>query len=114
MDPLPNFINGKFVKVSTTSFVDVVNPANGEIAAKVPLSSATDVDEAVKIAKAAFPAWSGMTIKQRAGIMFNFHHLMNKHADELASIIVRENGKNRLVLPLIYSNHVIQFNDQEC
>lgn len=43
----------------------------------------------------AFPAWAELTHKARAAIMFRFHHLMEVHADELAELVVRENGKNK-------------------
>lgn len=43
----------------------------------------------------AYASWSELTHKSRAAIMFRFHHLMETHADELADIVVRENGKNK-------------------
>lgn len=92
---LPNFINGQFVVPSNvTSFVNVVNPADESVIAQVPLCNASNVDEAVIAAKRVFPEWSALTIKQRAAIMFKFHSLMDTHAQELAELIVRENGKN--------------------
>lgn len=36
-----------------------------------------------------------MTAKSRAAIMFRFHALIEQHADELADIVVKENGKNK-------------------
>ena len=65
-----------------------------QVISKVPLSTASDLDEAVQHGKVAFETWSGMTIKQRAAIMFRFHSLVDKHSSELAGIIVTENGKN--------------------
>ena len=97
MSTLPNFINGKFVAVtSTQATVDCVSPSTCDVHCKVPLSTAADLHEAVMAGKAAFPAWSqGFTIKQRAAIMFRFQGLLNDHANELAEIIMLENGKNR-------------------
>ena len=89
MSQLKNFINGKFVDVDTTATVNAINPATEEIISKVPLSTSKEVDEAVEIAKGAFPHWSGLTFKQRAGIMFKFHSLIDLHSEELAQIIVR-------------------------
>lgn len=94
MSLLPNFINGDFVASTGSGVIDVVSPSTGLKIAQVPRSTAKDVDSAVAAAKEAFPAWSGMTIKARAAIMFKFHALVDAHATELASIIVRENGKN--------------------
>jgi len=92
--PVNNFIGGKFVPSRATKFVDVINPADSAVIARVPLSSAEEVDEAVRIGKNAFESWKELTTKQRAGIMFKFHELVDKHSDELAQIIVKENGKN--------------------
>jgi len=94
MSTLSNFINGKFVPSKATKFAEVVSPANGKTVAVVPLSTVSELDEAVTVAKAAFDSWSTVTMKQRAAIMMKFHSLMDKHAQELAEIIVKENGKN--------------------
>jgi len=92
--PINNFIAGKFVPSRATKHVDVINPADSAVVGKVPLSTSEEVDEAVRIGKNAFESWKDLTIKQRAAIMFKFHELVDKHSDELAQIIVRENGKN--------------------
>ena len=91
---LPNFINGEFVVPTGVATIDVVSPSTGVKIAAVPRSTSSHVDEAVLAAREAFPAWSGLTIKARAAIMFKFHSLVDTHSAELAAIIVRENGKN--------------------
>jgi hypothetical protein len=102
MSMLPNFIGGEFVQGSATGSVAVVSPSTGETIALVPLSTAKDVADAVVVAKAAFEGWSGLTIKARAAIMFRFHSLVETHAQELAEIIVRENGKNITEVGLLF------------
>jgi len=77
--------------------MDVEAPATGKCCGKVGLSDASDVAAAVANAKAAFPGWSGMTIKGRAAIMFKLHQLISEHADELAQIATLENGKTYTV-----------------
>lgn len=94
MATLKNFIDGKFVDSRATNTVNVVSPASGEVLAKVPLSTIEDLNEAVAVGKKAFEGWSALTLKQRAAIMFKFHSLVDKHSQELAEIIVKENGKN--------------------
>lgn len=94
MITVDNYISGKFVAPSTGEYLDVLNPADSKTIGKVGLSCAKDVDEAVDAAEAAFPAWSSLTIKARAAIMMRFHALVREHAQELAEIIVKENGKN--------------------
>lgn len=94
MSLLQNFIGGSLVPATATSSVDVVNPATQEVICQVPLSTAVDVDTAVAAGRVAFEEWSSVTIKQRAAIMFRFHSLVDQHSEELARLIVRENGKN--------------------
>ncbi len=91
---LANFINGQYVHPEGVHYLPVVSPADGAVIAEVPLSSAKTVDEAVEIGKKAYEEWSAITIKQRAAIMLKFHNLMDVHAQELAELIVKENGKN--------------------
>jgi malonate-semialdehyde dehydrogenase (acetylating) / methylmalonate-semialdehyde dehydrogenase len=96
LTPLCNFIGGKYVPAKTDKYVDVINPATGRPVTRVPLSTATDLDDAVKVGKAAFEVWSNMTMKQRAGIMFKFHELLDQHSEELVALIILENGKNAM------------------
>ena len=70
-----NYIGGKFVEVNTNKRLDVISPVDGTLLSKVPMSSAKDLDEAVKAAKAAFPAWSKMPIKERVQIFFRYKTL---------------------------------------
>ena len=56
--PVQNYINGKFVDAASSRTLDVISPLDGNLLSKVPMSTAKDLDDAVKAAKAAFPAWS--------------------------------------------------------
>eukprot|EP01036_Dinobryon_divergens_P032058 gene32058-41575_t len=91
---LKNFIDGQFTEVACDSYAEVVNPAKGETIARVPKSSPKDLNDAVQAAKVAHASWSELTIKQRAAIMFKFHDLIDRHSQELAQLVVQENGKN--------------------
>lgn len=90
---LKNSVGGKLLSPATAETLPVTDPATGREIASVPLSGARDVDEAVRAAKAALPAWSALPIKERAQVFFRYKTLMEKHADELASLVNRENGK---------------------
>ena len=64
-----NYISGKFTPNGKKS-MEVISPLTGKVISTVPLSSAKDLDEAVMSAKAAFPAWSAMPIKERVQIFY--------------------------------------------
>lgn len=91
---LTNFIGGQWVKSSTGRYLDVPNPATGELLAEVPISTSEDLEKAVQAAKNAFASWRKVAVPQRARILFKYQQLLIDHWDELAKLITIENGKN--------------------
>lgn len=91
---LKNYINGEWVASTSTEFLDVPNPATGEILAKVPISTTADFEKAVEVADRAFEDWSNTAVPRRARIMFKYQQLLVDHWEELAEIITKENGKS--------------------
>lgn len=89
---LRNYVGGDFV-ATDRPLLDVYNPSSGDVISRVPMSAATDVDAAVKAAKAALPGWSGMPIKERVQVFYRYKTLLEKNIDELAALITEENGK---------------------
>lgn len=93
-ESIDNYIGGVFVPPNTGEYMPIWNPANDVEIGRVALSNKEDVEAAVASAKAAFSSWSNLTIKARAAVMLKFHGLVRDHAQELAELIVKENGKN--------------------
>lgn len=91
--PIQNYINGKFVPATTSRTLDVISPLDGNHLSTVPMSSSTDLDNAVKAAKAAFPSWSKTPIKERVQVFFKYKYLLEQHLKELAELCSEENGK---------------------
>lgn len=90
---LQNFIGGEWRSPRSTELLDVINPATQKVLTRVPASSAQDVDEAVKAAAAAFPAWRATPPEDRIQYLFRLKDLLEKHLDELSRLISAENGK---------------------
>jgi malonate-semialdehyde dehydrogenase (acetylating)/methylmalonate-semialdehyde dehydrogenase len=90
---LKNYINGQFVDASSARTLPVISPVDGQHLSDVPMSTAKDLDEAVKAAKAAFPAWSRMPIKERVQVFFRYKYLLEKNMKELSELVQEENGK---------------------
>ena len=85
-------LNGEYVNTST--FVDSLNPSNfNQVVGKVGLLSIEQAEEAMKFAKAAFPAWKKTPVKQRADILRQAGTLMEQRRAELSAWIVLEVGK---------------------
>ncbi|MFY9673324.1 MAG: aldehyde dehydrogenase family protein, partial [Terriglobales bacterium] len=90
---LSNFIDGRWVAAQTSTHLDVTNPANGEVLARVPLSTAVDVEAAVAAANAALPDWRGRAVGERTEFIFALREQFRRRIDELADSITREGGK---------------------
>lgn len=87
-----NYINGQFVSCDNKR-IEVDSPLTGTVISTVPLSVYSDVDDAVKAAKNAFPVWSGMTSKMRSQILYTYRQIVEQNVEVLASVIHEENGK---------------------
>src|SRR5690625_7164107 len=62
---LLNYVGGAWTRSSAREHAPVHNPATGEVIARVPLSAARDVAEAVQAAAAAFPDWRDTPVGER-------------------------------------------------
>ncbi|MEO6220398.1 MAG: aldehyde dehydrogenase family protein, partial [Ginsengibacter sp.] len=91
--PVKNFINGKFVASSTTRYLDVISPLDGNKLSEVPMSASKDLDDAVHAGKKAFQSWGKIPIKERVQIFFKYKTLLEKNLKELATLCSEENGK---------------------
>lgn len=91
--PIRNYINGVFKDNTGKKTMEVISPVDGNLLTTVPMSSARDLDEAVKAAKAAFPGWSRTPIKERVQVFFRYKYLLEKNLKELAELCSEENGK---------------------
>jgi malonate-semialdehyde dehydrogenase (acetylating) / methylmalonate-semialdehyde dehydrogenase len=87
-----NFIGGAFVPADA-DLIDVHAPATGAVIARTPLSTAAEVDAAVRAARAALTGWSTTPIKERVQVLFRYRALLERHIDELTALIVEEHGK---------------------
>jgi malonate-semialdehyde dehydrogenase (acetylating)/methylmalonate-semialdehyde dehydrogenase len=93
VETLHNFIGGKWTPSQATNFVNVHNPALGQVIARTPLSTRADLDAAVQAATKAFPAWRDTPVVLRARSMFKLVNLLEQHFDEIARIVTTEHGK---------------------
>ncbi|HYJ50879.1 MAG TPA: aldehyde dehydrogenase family protein [Microbacterium sp.] len=86
-------IGGEWVPSGTGRLIDVINPANRELLASVPESSADDVEAAVQAAERAFPAWRDLNATARGRLLFHWADLIEEHGAELDQLESREVGR---------------------
>jgi aldehyde dehydrogenase (NAD+) len=98
-DNAGNFVGGRFVSSVSTERIDVFSPSTGEKCGTVARSTEKDVDEAVRAAAAAQPAWAGMRPIHRARILMRIADYIREHAIDFAAIEQRETGKPPALVP---------------
>lgn len=90
---LKPFINGAYVESKTERTMDIYDPSTGEVIAKTPCCTKSEVESAIAAAKAAYPAWSATPAHKRAQLMFKLRNLIEENVEELTLTLATENGK---------------------
>src|ERR1700732_2726082 len=90
---VPNYVNGQWIDSKATEWLDVTNPATGEVIAQTPLSSAAEVAAAIEAAASAFPEWRRTPAEDRIQPLFKLKHVLEAEIEDLARVLTTENGK---------------------
>jgi malonate-semialdehyde dehydrogenase (acetylating)/methylmalonate-semialdehyde dehydrogenase len=92
---LKNYYGGRWVEAQTSVYTPVINPATCEIIGECPDSSRADVDAAVRAAVEGFEEWRRTPVMNRAQYMHRFKTLLEDRFEDVAKVVVEENGKTR-------------------
>jgi succinate-semialdehyde dehydrogenase / glutarate-semialdehyde dehydrogenase len=87
------YIDGKWSAACDGGEFEVTDPATGSVIGLVADAGATDAEQAIGAAVAAFAAWSKRTAYERSAALYRAHAIMIARADELAQLMTREQGK---------------------
>jgi succinate-semialdehyde dehydrogenase/glutarate-semialdehyde dehydrogenase len=91
--PTGLLIGGEWVKSSDGRVIAVTDPATGDLLTSVADGTVEDGIAAVEAAAAALPAWSATAPRKRSEILRRAFELMTERVEDLAQLIVLENGK---------------------
>src|SRR5450432_752361 len=86
------YIDGKWVEPTELKTLDVENPATEQVAGKIALGNAADVDKAVKAARKAFATWSQTTREERLEVLGRILAEYQKRFGDLATAVTEEMG----------------------
>jgi aldehyde dehydrogenase (NAD+) len=86
------FINGQWINTESGKIDDDINPATGEIYARVHMAGVREVEDALSAAKQAFPAWSAMLADQREKILLKAADCLANRTGEAVEILIEEGG----------------------
>ncbi len=84
------YIDGAWVGQPT---MPVTDKATGEEIARVPALGAAETKQAIEAAHRAFKPWAGLLAKERSKILRRWYELIVEHADDLALLLTKEQGK---------------------
>jgi len=91
---MKNYISGAWTPSKTARTFNNINPANtDDVIGAFPLSSADDVNDAVKAAAEAYKAWRLVPAPKRGDMLRKAGDIFTRRKDELADIMTREMGK---------------------
>ncbi len=88
-----NYIDGEWSESSSGKFVEILNPANGEVLGEVTQSTKEDVDRAVQAAKRAQKEWCLVPAPERAELLYKVAFLLKERKEEIAQVLTSEMGK---------------------
>jgi len=90
---LANYAGGQWRPADGLDTIDDIDPATGEVVARVPLSGAAEVDAAVAAAREAYPAWSAVAPQKRARAVMALRETLWEHQEEIAQLVTADMGK---------------------
>jgi len=93
MTTLTNYIDGRMTAPAAGGYLDKIDPATGQVVARVPDSDGTDVARAVAAANAAFPAWAATPAAERSRVLLAIADGIDRRLDALARAESIDTGK---------------------
>ncbi len=100
MKKINHWINGK--NVAGNEYFHTTNPATGEVLAEVASGGEAEIGQAVEAAKAAFPKWANLPMKERARLMRRLGDLIDQNVPEIAAMETADTG-----LPIHQTKNVL-------
>ncbi|MDV7140371.1 aldehyde dehydrogenase [Maribacter sp. TH_r10] len=87
------YINGQFVKSSSTTIIEVINPCTEEVISTIPTGSVEDANLALEAANEAQPAWEALPAIKRASFLHKMATVIRENRIFLAETLATEQAK---------------------
>ncbi len=109
------FINGDWLEAASGETLEVTNPVDGSVIGTVPNMARQETMAAIEAAREAFPHWKSLLAKERDVLLRQWYQLIMAHQQELANIIVLEEGKpmQEALNEILYSASFVSFYAEE-
>lgn len=93
MKQFKQFINGKFVKSTSTDVIEILNPCTEEVLSLMPIGSVVDAQAALEAAQASQHGWKSLTAIERAGYLHKMADVIRDNRIFLAETLAAEQAK---------------------
>ena len=90
---LANYVGGAWRASASNEHLNVTNPATAEVLTRVPVSTASDVDEVARCAAEAASEWRRTPVTERVQPLFRLKQLLEANIEDLARTVTNECGK---------------------
>ena len=87
------FINGEWTTGTSGKSEPIVNPATGQVLARLAHASTADLDEALHAADKGFKVWRKVSAFERSRLLRKAGEIIRSRADEIAALMTQEQGK---------------------
>ena len=87
------YIDGQWISADNAATLDVIDPASGQLLARVPAMQGSETRCAIEAAERAWPAWRARPAAERAALLERWYQAMIDNLDDLALIMTSEQGK---------------------
>ena len=87
------FINGSFVRSTSTDIIKVINPCTEDVLATIPKGSVQDANNALEAANNAQPKWKALTAIERASYLHKMANIIRENRISLAKTLAEEQAK---------------------
>lgn len=81
--------------VSTDGYVESMNPATGEVMARIPVTPTETLPEMLKRARDAQESWASRPLRERCKLLLDLRDPIFRARNEIVDIVTRESGKPR-------------------
>ncbi|RLD75456.1 MAG: aldehyde dehydrogenase, partial [Bacteroidetes bacterium] len=87
------FINGRFVRSTSTDVIKIINPCTEEVIATIPKGSVKDANDALEAANIAQSKWKALTAIERASYLHKMADVIRENRISLAQTLAKEQAK---------------------
>lgn len=89
---IPLWINGHAYLTMAPAFLDVRDPASGQVLRRTPMCGAGEAEKAVAVARVALDHWAAQTMGARAGMIAAVGDALEGYASHFSRLMVEEAG----------------------